>query len=109
MKVRVRIRVPEKEIQGCNNCLNIARDLDNGYVNFFWEVITEVLPQFNLHIDGPQDVVRQYSGEKVFRSFPLKYRAANGKSMHTNCYLRIATEFSGITEYVTECAIVPAE
>lgn len=109
MKVQVRMRVPEKEIQACNNCLNIARCFDNGFVGFIWKAFTEVLPQFNLYIDGPQDAVRQYSGEKAYRSFPLKYRAANGRSMTTNCYLIIATEFSSVAEYVTECAIVPAE
>lgn len=109
MKVRVRMRVPEKEIRGCNNCLNIVKDFDDNFVSFCREVLTEVLPQFNLYTTGRMDTVCQDSYMKIFRSLPLECRVANGQSVHTNCYLRIATEFSGITEYVTECAIVPVE
>lgn len=109
MKVQVRMRIPEKEIHGCNNCLNIAREIDNGFAGFFWKAFTEVLPQFNLHIDDLQNAAHQYSGKKVFSSYPLECSVAYGKSVPTNCYLRIATEFSSGVEYVTECAIVYVE
>lgn len=105
MKVQVRMRVPEKEIQACNNCLNITRELDDDYYNFSSNMLY-VLKQFNLDIDGLSWDMSSSDAEKFCHVYHLK-RTVNGKLVHTNYYLGITSRY--YTGDVVGCAIVPAE